>query len=85
MSDINYNKLPVIVCRQCLSIAIKCDDAIEPANEETSSDEYRYCMDCGSIETYKLSFNTWETRFEERYGLKFLELNNGKQEDNTED
>lgn len=73
MTKRDYNKVPMLVCAKCLSPAIKCEDASEPWEEGTYSDEYKYCMDCGSVSTLIFTPATWERKYQEMYGLTYLE------------
>lgn len=72
---IDYNELPVLCCKEHLHLSIKCDDATSAAEEGKLTDEYRYCEKCGSVNIISLPFKEWEAKYEEKYGLKYLEDN----------
>lgn len=72
-----YNKIPVIACKKCLSLAIRCDELEEPADEGVTTEDYNYCLDCGSVETVTYTLNTWENKYEAMHGVKFMEIKNG--------
>jgi len=69
----DYNKIPVRVCKQCLSLKIKCDEAIEPCDEYKSDSEMEYCGDCGNVDITIMLFSKWEKQYEEKYWTKFLD------------
>lgn len=69
----NYNKTAVFYCKNCLGIAIKCDDAKEPAEEGKSSDEFKYCADCGGVSIGIMNFYKWEQLYKDTHGLSYLE------------
>ena len=59
-----YNDIPVLYCKHCLSLRIRNISFIEDSD---------YCDQCGSTEVGKSSIEDWETLYEEKYGHKYLE------------
>jgi len=74
MNKQEYNKIPILTCKKCLSINIRCEDATEAFEEGKSTDEMQYCVDCGSTDIVSMSFNKWQSLYEETTGLIYLEL-----------
>ena len=74
MNKQEYNKVPVLTCKNCLSLKIKCEDATEEFTEGISTDELQYCADCGGTDIVTMSFNRWQSLYEETTGLIYLEL-----------
>ena len=60
----DYNKIPVLYCKQCLSLKIRNISIIEDSE---------YCDECGSTNIGKCSIEEWEMLYKNRYGHKFLE------------
>lgn len=56
-----YNNIPVVYCKHCLSLAIR--------SLEEDSD---FCDKCGNTETEKTDIFTWEKMYEEKYNTKFI-------------
>lgn len=57
---INYNDIPVVFCKHCLSLRVESLDGID------------YCGDCGSSETGSTHISEWERMYEYRYGRNYL-------------
>lgn len=60
ISKEEYNEIPVVYCRNCLSLKIMILD------EDTD-----YCDDCGCTETASTDIESWEKLYEKRYGKPF--------------
>ena len=59
-NQINYNDDPVFYCKHCLSLAIKFVGNVE------------YCEECGGTEIEQTDIHTWDKKYEEKYGVKYL-------------
>jgi hypothetical protein len=55
-----YNDVPVIYCKQCLSLAVR------------AFGESDYCDHCGSTDIAEAHISEWEKMYEEKYGVKYL-------------
>ena len=60
----DYNDVPVLYCKHCLSLKIRGIPRIEDSD---------YCDDCGSTDIGSCSIEEWETIYKDRYGHKLLE------------
>ena len=60
LKHLQYNEEPVHYCKQCLSLAVK------------TVAEYDFCNVCGSTEIEKTNIFIWETKYENKYGIKFI-------------
>lgn len=60
----NYDKIPVLYCRHCLSIKVRNIPVMEDSD---------YCDDCGSTDIGECSIKEWETLYKNRYGHKYLD------------
>lgn len=60
----NYNAIPVLYCKNCLSLRIRDILALEDSD---------YCDDCGSPDIGECSIEEWETLYESRYKHKYLD------------
>lgn len=56
-----YNEIPVVYCKNCLSLNI------------LSIDNMDYCDKCGSTDTAVTTIEQWEVLYEKRYGRKLLD------------
>lgn len=65
----DYNDEPVTYCKECYSLKIKYEDAIDGD----------VCMDCGCTETATTSIDHWVKLYESRYGHKFVSQVKGYQ------
>ena len=66
MEDKNseYNKIPVVYCKHCLSLRVRDIPIIEDSD---------YCEQCGSTDIGECLIEEWENMYKERYGHKYLE------------
>lgn len=55
-----YNDIPVVYCKQCLSISIRVSDGID------------YCDECGGTDMSETHIHEWEKMYEQKYNKKFL-------------
>lgn len=55
-----YNKVPVIFCKHCLSLAIRNADGID------------YCDECGSTEMIETSIDNWEKVYILKYDTTLI-------------
>lgn len=60
VSKEEYNNIPIIYCKHCLSLAIRDLDGID------------YCDKCGGTETNQAHIHEWESMYEQKYGKKHL-------------
>lgn len=55
-----YNEIPVVYCKNCLSLKIiVLDDTVE------------YCDKCGCTDMASTDIDTWEKMYKEKYGKSF--------------
>lgn len=59
-----YNKVPVLYCRHCLSLAVLS------VPKMTDSD---FCDSCGSTDIAEVSIEEWEDLYKTKFGHKYLE------------
>lgn len=59
-----YNNIPVLYCKNCLSLKIRDIPIIEDSC---------YCDDCGSTNIEECSIEEWDTLYKNRYGHSYLE------------
>lgn len=55
-----YNNIPVVYCKHCLSLAIMNLDGID------------YCDKCGGTETGEAHIHEWEKMYGQKYGGNYL-------------
>ena len=55
-----YNNIPVVYCKHCLSLAIRNSDGID------------YCDKCGGTETGEAHIHEWEKMYGQKYGGNYL-------------
>lgn len=55
-----YNNIPVVYCKNCLSLKIRVLD-----------EDVDYCDDCGSTELASTDIETWKEMWEKRYNKPF--------------
>lgn len=60
----DYNKIPVLYCKNCLSLRIRNIPQVEDSD---------YCDDCGSTDIEEISIEEWETLYKQKYGHLYLE------------
>ena len=60
-----YDEEPVFFCKRCLSLNIR--QLLTVANMD-------YCEDCGATDIESTSIEEWEKLYKERYGVKFLNI-----------
>lgn len=58
-----YNKEPVLYCKNCLSLRVK-----------NMSDIFDYCDKCGSTDIQETTIDKWEEMYILRYGHKYLNI-----------
>lgn len=68
MEEIDYNEIPVVFCKHCLSLDIKVIDS------DLNTDYIDYCDKCGSTDIDSADIYTWEKLYEEKYNEKYLEV-----------
>lgn len=61
----DYDSEPVRYCARCYSLKIKYEEAIDS----------ECCADCGSSDILEAPIETWEEKYERRYGHKFIVKN----------
>ena len=59
-----YNKVPVLYCKHCLSLNIRNIPKIEDSD---------YCDECGSTDIGECLIEEWETLYKNKYGYNYLE------------
>ena len=68
MGEVNkideYNSIPVLYCKRCLSIKVMNISIIEDLD---------YCDECGSTDIGQCSIEEWEELYKDKYGHKYLE------------
>lgn len=65
-----YNNIPVVYCKHCLSLAIRHSDGID------------YCDKCGGTETGEAHIHEWEEIYGKKYGGSYLTNNkNGREKE----
>lgn len=60
----DYNNIPVLYCKHCLSIRVRDIPMIENSD---------FCDKCGSTDIGKTTIENWEELYKSRYGHKYLE------------
>ena len=55
-----YNAIPVVYCKNCLSLKIM-----------VLNDNVDYCDECGSTETEQTDIQSWLKMYKNRYGKNF--------------
>lgn len=60
----DYNEMPVLYCKHCLSLKIRCVPRMEDSD---------YCDECGSTNVGECSIEEWEALYKNRYGHRFLD------------
>lgn len=68
MEEVDYNEIPVVFCKHCLSLDIKVID------ENMNTDYIDYCDKCGSTDIDVTDIFTWEKLYEQKYNKKYLEV-----------
>lgn len=59
-----YNSIPVLYCKQCLSLRIRNIPIVEDSD---------YCDECSSTDIGECSIEEWKTMYQEKYGHEYLE------------
>lgn len=62
----DYDEVPVLYCRHCLSLRVKSMD------EEHDEDFLEYCDECGSTDIDETDIHTWGKMYEQKYKRNFL-------------
>ena len=57
---IDYNSIPVVYCKECLSLKIRILD-----------ENLDHCDECGSTETEQTDIQSWLKMYKNRYGKNF--------------
>lgn len=80
MSNLNqekqqYDTLPVIYCKSCLSLRIEnyLSDVNKYPEEEGIINEYDYCNNCGATDLGTCSITEYQELYKQRYGHYPLE------------
>lgn len=60
----DYNKEPVLYCKNCMSLRIVDLPYIEDSD---------YCDECGSTDIATTDIHTWEQLYEKQYNHKYIE------------
>lgn len=60
LSNEDYNSIPVVYCKNCLSLKILI-----------LNDNIDYCDNCGCTETCTTDITSWEELYKNRYGESF--------------
>lgn len=69
LTKTDFNDEPVTYCSHCLSLAIR------------TVDDTDFCDRCGGTEVQTAHIHEWETMYEQKYGIKFLnDKKNGRDE-----
>lgn len=63
LEEIDYNSLPVVYCKHCLSLKVMILD-----------DDTDYCDICGSTDTEETDILSWERLYEERYEKPLINI-----------
>lgn len=59
-----YDEIPVLYCKHCLSLKIRNIPIIEDSD---------YCDDCGSTDIGEGLIEEWDTLYRQRFGHSYLE------------
>lgn len=59
-----YDKIPVLYCKNCLSLRIMGVPSIDDAS---------FCDDCGSSDVEQCTIEEWQKMYKDRYGFDFLD------------
>lgn len=59
-----YDDIPVLYCKQCLSLKIRNVQSIEDSD---------YCDECSATDIGECSIEEWETLYKNKYGHSYLE------------
>lgn len=59
-----YDKIPVLYCKHCLSLKIRNIKSLEDSD---------YCDECGTTNIGECSIDEWETLYKNRYGHRYLD------------
>lgn len=56
-----YNKIPVVYCKNCLSLKVM-----------SLSVDMDFCDECGSTEMGQCTIDDWESKYELKYNKSFI-------------
>lgn len=59
-----YDKVPVLYCKNCLSLKIMGVPGIDDAY---------FCDDCGSSDIEECTIEEWQKMYRDRYGFDYLD------------
>lgn len=59
-----YNSIPVLYCKKCLSLKVM---------NLVGMEDFDYCDECGSTDIEQTDIETWRNLYKERYGFDYLE------------
>lgn len=59
-----YNKIPVLYCKNCLSLKVMGVPGIDDAS---------FCDDCGSSDIEQCTIEEWQKIYRDRYGFDYLD------------
>lgn len=59
-----YNDIPVLYCKRCLSLKIKAVASMKDSD---------YCDECGSTDIDSCHIEEWESIYKNKHGHTFLE------------
>lgn len=57
----DYNAVPVVYCKNCLSLKVMVLD-----------DKVDYCDECGCTDTDSTDIESWEEMYKKKYGKNYL-------------
>lgn len=63
LSKEEYNEIPVLYCKHCLSLRIR----------DAGLKELLYCDKCSSTDIGETSIEEWEDLHKSKYGFRFLD------------
>lgn len=72
----SYNNIPVLYCKDCLSLKIK--------GVEIGGDILDYCEKCGSTNIDEIHISEWEEKYKKKYGKDHIKKKgeeNGRKKD----
>lgn len=64
LSTEEYNSIPVLYCKKCLSLKVMNLVGIE---------DFDYCDECGATDIGETDIETWRKLHKERYGFDYLD------------
>lgn len=64
LSKEEYNSIPVLYCKKCLSLKVM---------NLVGMEDFDYCDECGVADIGETDIETWRKLYKERYGFDYLE------------